>query len=142
MNVKLLRKVRDQILAEPAQFVMGDFYVNWLDGDADDDVDISREIPYCGAGCIAVQAIAISQGCTPAEVGKIDLWVAGSLAADLLDLPHHNTEFWEPPLFLVEGWPEKFGRAWSRAKTTQQRAKVAAAVIEDYIATDGWKEVV
>lgn len=152
MNVKLLRKVRDKILAEPDQFVMkgwfaqqNDIAANVIGTDIGAYGDLARVVPKCGAACIGGWTVALNQNQTPTEVmanlqqrcGHLPPIV--ELAAKMLDLPLDPEPYGLfPRLFTVDTWPEKFRQAWSRAKTTKQRAKVAASAINNYISTDGW----
>lgn len=128
MNVKLLEKVKEAILAEPRQFVMGEYFV------IDEGLfDLGREIPNCGtAACIAGWAVTLGRRFkNPARARRIP--AVGEEAVKLLRLDEDGAF----RLFLVGDWPWQYREAWSEAKTAKARAKVAAKRIDHFIATDG-----
>ena len=98
MNVKLLKRIKEQILAEPAQFVMSTYFSdNVLEN------DIPRKIPNCGtAACIAGWACTLDLKITPALASK-QAHVQDK-AESLLKLYRGQAE----RLFLVSYWPEPF----------------------------------
>lgn len=63
MNTKLLRRVQKQILAEPAQVIMEDWFC---------ETRQSKRIPNCGtAGCIGGWAVALNEHKTPKEASEL-----------------------------------------------------------------------
>lgn len=114
MNVELLRKVKDHILAEPRRLDMC-VVIKFRSGSIFD--------PPCGTvGCIAGWANYLegrSRG------GMQD-------AARSLGLG----EEWQW-LFFLAYWPENFCTRYVNAKTATTRAEVTAERIEHFIKTEG-----
>lgn len=127
MNVKLLRKVKRQILKEPKQFVMEGFFV-----EAGSDVT-PKKIPNCGtAACICGWAISLKNAVTPAEANcqSVNEWTDGE---DALQLTREQAD----RLFAHFDWPERFFLRYRNAKSFKARAEAAADRIEHFIKTDG-----
>lgn len=130
MNVKLLRKVKRQILKEPKQFAMRYLYSEPSAGDA------ANKIPNCGtAACIAGWTHAIDQNIPPSECEK-NKWKLTVSAGELLGIDNEQ----EDRLFFLEYWPERFSATYTRATDKHQwtrRARIAAERIEHFIKTKG-----
>ena len=126
MNVKLLRKVKRHILAEPKRLYMPAYIIRKEDG-----MDISRPFARCGtAACIAGWTYILSvKSKTPPRTGD-----EHTEAAELLGL----TELQADRLFLPGNWPLDF-RDGLTGDGKPETAKVAAARIEFFIKTKGKK---
>jgi len=127
MNVKLLRKVAEYILAEPKRFFMPDF-VRWKESRLDrlrnkhDGKIIDRPFPRCGtAACIGGWVCILSDKKETAD---------SEVAAELLQINKDQAER------LFFNAPSKFWDIWS-GDGTKKTAKLAAARIEHFIRTDG-----
>lgn len=134
MNVKLLRKVKARILAEPAQFAMSDLYQRA--GAINTDVDLPRtSIPNCGtAACIAGWTCSIAREMTPRDVDDGGPFGRDANAAEAkLDIDCGQGA----RLFFVYGWPKRFAFRWRNCKTLRGRARVAADRIEHFIRSRG-----
>lgn len=114
MNVELLQKVKEKVLAEPEALDMG----TWLD-----------RYPECGTvGCIAGWACALS-GHVPETDREVEI-----RALSLLGLPFEE-------LFYPQDWPPRHQVVLAEhAPRTSGYAAAVAAAIDDYIATGGWEE--
>jgi hypothetical protein len=118
MNVKLLRRIQKRILKHPDSY--------------DQNVMISRD--ECGTtACIAGWAVLLS----PLDPGFIGDYA--SKATLLLGLDDEQAI----RLFdVIEdgyccGWPDKYVRAYLRAKTPRGRARAAMRRIDHFIKTKG-----
>ncbi len=135
LNVKLLRKVKAQILKEPAQFAMTKWFTRDIAqaNEFAEVLDIRRRvIPNCGtAACIAGWAVAIHKESNPELVARS--YYMPYDANDALDLDDDNSHL----LYHVARWPRKFLERWRRARSMAARARVAADRIEHFIATGG-----
>jgi hypothetical protein len=138
MNVKLLRKVKRHILAEPKRLDM-DFVAS--------EIIAGPRAPRCGTvGCIAGWSALLASPVIPATVaGRLALmgWDSGKKALELTE-SEVNRLFNEPWLVYgprkrdgAVGWPEKFAKAYLGAKTPRQRAGITARRIEHFIKTKG-----
>ncbi len=118
MNTKLLRKVQKQILKEPRQFHMQEWfsrYVPW-------------EIPNCGtAACIGGWAVCLATKSTPGDLTR--LWRDTIDPDKVLDLSGEEGD----RLFLESQWPARF----KGGKTPEIRAERAAKRIDHFIKTRG-----
>lgn len=127
MNVKLLRKVKAHILAEPKRLYMS----SYIKSEAH-NMDIGHDYPKCGtAACIAGWACLLEL--KPKD--PYEFWQTHSVgpeAAALLGIDDQAAY----RLFEPSEWPKQFarGRSDDGAKET---AKVAAARIEHFIKTKG-----
>lgn len=133
MNVRLLRRVQKQILKEPRQFDMDDYFATKR--------TLGRNVPNCGtAACIAGWAIALSHPTRkPRDVASC--YYPAETAGKLLELPGCNDSYNDHlclnSLFLVDSWPLKFKESYNAAKTFTAKAKIAAKRIDHYIETKG-----
>jgi hypothetical protein len=123
MNVELLNKVKEQILKEPAQFEMFNWYATELVGFP------TVKIPNCGtAACIAGWAISLSKNeCPRRASNRKDYY---EQAREVLDL----TPFQADCLFLGHRWPSELWHTYKTAKTLKNRAEIAAKRIDLLIA--------
>lgn len=135
LNVELLNKVADAILAEPRQFIMATWFsksggtgTGWQL--SPETRDIPREIPNCGtAACIAGHVIAVFEGVNPARAHAMNFTYIKSRAADLLHITGDEAE----RLFFVANWTNDFREAWEEAVTVEARAQVAYDRIQYFI---------
>lgn len=124
MNRTLLLKVKEQILKEPNSFFMS----GWVNKNyfPFEDYELTITKPDCGtAACIG------GWTCLLGEANKQDVNEKGhsAVAAKLLGLEEHETG----KLFSVERWPNHLYKRWGKAKSVEERAKIAAEVIDDFI---------
>jgi len=135
MNVELLLKVKEKILAEPSQFVMSAWFTDQSRLDIIRTNDLHRTIANCGtAACIAGWIVTLSRGETPSIAYKVASESFSSVrshAAVLLGVSKEETD----SLFGLQYWPQEFWVKWKAAKTIKQRAKVAADRIDNFILT-------
>jgi len=129
MNVKLLRRIKKHILAEPKRFAMG-FWVRRKE-DSDDgkvhDYSYTGSYARCGtAACIGGWAMILS-GENPQGNTLIQ-----ERAAELIGIQYFRSD----RLFDASRWPEEFQR-FASAKKAPERAQIAAARIEHFIKTNG-----
>jgi hypothetical protein len=138
MNVELLKKVADEILARPEQFRMESWFTPKLDS-----------IPECGtACCIAGWAITIAtdariegkfaplvarRGFSFGDAGPVSSCSAHVAAQKALDLTSAQAEL----LFYTYEWPPRFRDAYIESRNSTTRADVAFARIMHFIKTDG-----
>jgi hypothetical protein len=133
MNVKLLEQVKRSILAHPKRFVMDSFIeAKKLTGDdfffADDGTEVKFD--HCGtAACIAgwTCLIKMKQKAINAEL-NFHVSGMGYLGLDGDEAGR---------LFYAESWPREFYHRYNAARTQAKRAKIAAARIDHFIATEG-----
>lgn len=132
LNVRLLNRVKRQILKEPKQFQMDSYFDT-----AGHYSDTADKIPNCGtAACIAGWALALDKGITPEQAkGKVLNYrtLTGERADRILGARGAG---WK--LFNDCAWPESFRDEWRRLtklKQWKRRAKVAAARIDHFIKT-------
>lgn len=132
MNTKLLRQIKEHILAEPKRLYMGEWirrktHPNQMIMDREYHY---REFAGCDtAACIAGWAVLLSSP-KPDSVGQ--LGGVSEQATNLLDLSQDSAY----RLFAPRRWPEQF---WDGTKDdgTRHTAQVAAARIEHFISTEG-----
>jgi hypothetical protein len=140
MNVKLLRRIQKHILAEPKRFRMLDWIEKQTATDptyiADDSERVS--FPKCGTvACIGGWAVLLSKK-KPSRTHY-----EGFRAAKLLGLnrPHGHLDRVRSTdserLFFTEAWPIDFSMKFNRAKTPEDRARIAAKRIDHFIKTKG-----
>lgn len=144
MNVRLLKRVRDRILAEPAQFVMEHYFASrndilqeplycYLVDHNVSALDIDRSVPNCGtAACIAGWTYALSRRITPKTAALRNAYPEEE-AAKLLGISERQAE----RLFLVDHWPGKFYQQWQERPSLKIRARIAARRIDHFIKTRG-----
>lgn len=120
MKIRALRKIQEQILAEPTSLYMQDY--------------------FCGtAACIAGHAV-LNAGWKPhTSTGTCakdnEIHCVWDVAREVLDLTERQAE----RLFITLGWPENFDERYCSAKTAEVRAKVAAERIDVFIDSKGAK---
>jgi hypothetical protein len=138
INRELMLLIKAQILKEPRQFVMQSFFSSILDelgGKFDDLIPTN-----CGtAACIAGWAIVIGkQFKNPLEARRVFRWndpkITPTLNPEtegqkLLGLSHSQAN----DLFFVQNWPENFQYDWFETKSIEERAQVAANVIDHFL---------
>jgi hypothetical protein len=133
MNVRLLQQVKRSILAHPKRFIMDSFIeAKKLTGEDFFFDDSGKEVKFdhCGtAACIAgwTCLIKMKQKAVNAE---IQFHAKGM---DFLDITYEQAQ----NLFYTESWPHPFYHRYNTARTQTQRAKIAAARIDHFIATKG-----
>ncbi len=115
-TVKLLRRIKRQIIKEPKQFRMTEF--------------------TCGtAACIYGWGCAITLRMSPTEVGESKDKMPS--ATTLFKITEHQAN----ALVWANQWPEEFNPAFSNsgfdAFRPEKRARLAAARIEHFIKTGG-----
>lgn len=127
-----LRWVKKQILSEPKQFLMSDYFANEEDVQQNSIPDAASKIPNCGtAACIAGWLACKNLGLTPNHARSIESsrlltgFDARAIAGEELQLNDVDSD-----LFNVIYWPIKYRHRWDRAKTPVQRAKVACSLID------------
>lgn len=141
MNVRLLRRIQKQILKEPKQFEMHQWFV--FQG---------VNVPNCGTtACIGGYAIALSTKQTPLEAARhISTKQFGKTKCDLSDRSKQKvettarnllglTEEQGDRLFLEPDWPYKY-RYNSRGEaivTPKAKARNAVRRIDLFISTNG-----
>lgn len=132
-NIERLLRIRDQVLAEPAVFDMTDYVIvsdcgTTLCFGARAALDAGfitlRETPRPGARCTFYEI-------TPSGA------LHGSEMRDLAMAALSINEKQAKRLFHLEHWPSAFWTPFLRAKTTQDRATIAAKRIEHFIRTEG-----
>lgn len=124
MNIKLLRKIRRQILRTPRQF-------NILVYHAKDQKCVYSSIrayPFSQEECGSVHCIA---GWAQIFSGRFDGTFSGAIARQVLELEYEQSL----KLFHISWWPENLRRQYYDATTNTQKAKVAAERIDHFIKT-------
>lgn len=129
LNVRLLRRIKKHILANPSRFFMGWYVARGVPRSRHFDLpnslrfsvlDLPSTVPECGtAACIAGWANLFT-GHKP---------TAHRSAAKALGLPNDNG------LFSIYEWPCKYRDKYRSAKTSRARARIAANRIEHLIKT-------
>ena len=130
MNTKKLLRVKASILKHPGQFVMHSYFSKLN--------SLGKPATKCGtAACIAGWAIANEyKDKTLKEVTTGDwryLIEPSDKAVQILDISYPESY----RLFNQDNWPDEFKYAWWKAKTAEQKAKVAAERIDFFIKTNG-----
>lgn len=138
MNVERLKRVREQILAEPARFDMND-YVSPVYDERQERCGTA----LCMAGFAALDAGFIVLRDAPRDgTARVyyDTTTAGAayatgtkMFAAALDIDGDQAQ----ALFHHSGWPGAFYKAFRDAETSLARARVAAARIDAFIASGG-----
>jgi len=132
MNVELLLKVKERILAHPNRFMMNSWLVTrYRQGDYFTADDHETEILFdnCGtAACIGGWTCLIAS-----QQKYKDIKDFHSEAARLLEIGYSESE----ELFAVGYWPNKFQVRYLKATTQEKRAQIAAERIDYYIEKHG-----
>jgi len=131
LNTKLLRKIRNRILARPRQFLMSRYYSKVT--------DIGKKPSHCGtAACIAGWAVALHKNINPAQASEeyindfSSMWIK---ATKLIGLENRHAA---ASLFTSHNWPRNFYYAYITALSNRnhaQAARVAADRINHLIRT-------
>lgn len=128
MNVKLLRRIQEKILAEPRQFNMGSYFLS--NRDIRNFLLPNPEIPNCGtAACIAGWALALASNRKPSECEDSKANMIFSIKVLDLDIDSGRR------LFHFVCWPEVY--QLMRAEGTKKYAEQAVARIDHFIKTKG-----
>jgi len=93
--------------------------------------------PSCGTtGCIAGWMELLANGMPEGDADLMDrMDSAQEFASKVLEFDKQPWgTYTEPGLFFVSEWPYKFAESYSKAKTQAKRAKIVAAVIDDFLA--------
>jgi hypothetical protein len=142
LNVALLKKIKEHILAKPNRFVMRTFVLKSKDYGKeykDDDWQM-RKFDKCGtAACIGGWAVLLHDGIN-ADVSDIRNKAVKVLGLDRErgDDDNYDEDDYDLAgdyLFETSCWPEPFSTNFDTAKTPAARAKVAAKRIDHLIAT-------
>lgn len=130
MNKELLERVKQHILEEPKRLKMGSWgrRVNPLNSD----------YPACGTvGCIGGWSIFLAEPkWLTANAGELIQYCEVELPSDarrLLELERDQAA----RLFCTDEWPEGFHEQYNDAVTYVDRARITAARIDHFIATEG-----
>lgn len=133
LNVKLLRRIKRHILAQPKRFLMSHSIIKansqkeWR-GNIQWAPEASKIRPPCGtAACIAGWAVLLTKG--SAEVDSVRYEAAMALGVEVEERWTDHTLFYAPR------WPKPFAAQYESATKPAQRAKIAAARIEWLIKT-------
>lgn len=129
MNVDLLKRVADVILARPHDFDMDDFEADAF------HVSINKPDLSCGTvACIGGWAATLAAGLNKPVARHEDFdYYAGILSIRTSEREIDEAE----RLFMCHEWPQQYRIAYYEAKTDQERAQVAYDRIHHFIATDG-----
>lgn len=137
MNIQLLEQIKQQILAEPLQFNMYDFFRRH-DNEEYRKEHRMPEIPNCGtAACTAGWAIAIVNNENPKQACErvLESQVSPSYTAALhLGMDYHNAKM----LFFTCNWPEPFQEDYRQAMVARdfpKCAQIACDRIDHFIKT-------
>lgn len=123
MNTLLLKKIRDQIKAEPRQFNIHD----WFSGKLPNGSTPAN----CGtAACIAGWSLALATGQNPAKADKMPVGVYrfGKIVLGLNDDQAKR-------LFFEGLWPKRYQS--SKRTIIEERARLAVNRINHFIKTEG-----
>lgn len=131
MNVELLKRVADVIVARPHDFQMR-FVALDLNDDYQDEV-MQPELSCGTACCIAGWALCLDRSCDLTAMNWHEPgYILLRRAARVLGI-HAYPE----AIFMRDDWPADYRDSYYAAKTDQERAQVAYERIHHYIATDG-----
>ena len=150
LNVKLLNKVKEHILAEPKRLRMEDWIVIKDKISAAQLADNMIDFADCGTvGCIAGWTVMLGDPnfiknselcCSNGRVGQISEKAEALLIIDdgaENNLFLHHSLYW---LFHMSHWETKYWRPFYMADKPVQ-AKIVAAVIDDFIKKYGTKKI-
>lgn len=134
MNVKLLRKIKRHILAEPLRFMMATWIRRKFRGFGSFTGDGGKRQGFaeCGtAACIGGWAVILSK-ISDSDINMHSGSDIMSKASALLELSSSQA----PRLFLTDYWPQPFRHDYNSQNTTPKtRARIAADRIEHLIKT-------
>src|SRR5882672_9190303 len=122
--VKGLKEVKKAILAEPRQFIMGEFFAQsdefvFAEGNNGPNREPARHIPNCNtAACFAGHTIAIYHAKTPREARTTYGFNPFDQAAFILGLDYDTAAC----LFYLGRWPYEFHINYLYADTPEKRA--------------------
>lgn len=123
MNIEALLAVRRAILAEPSAFAMD----SWTQRSRESSCGAA----HCIAGWLLVQNGYKYDDAAEWLVGPDGLLCLAAIA--ILNVSSSTAD----KLFHLSRWPVKFRRDWHTAESNGERAQVAAARIDAFIAEHG-----
>lgn len=125
MNVELLKRVADVILARPYDFDMNNF-----EGPAVESYQVKERERSCGTvACIGGWAAALDKGL----VDPIVIDEPFTFYSNVLDLDLQQAS----RLLLQSGWPYGYLKAYKKAETDQERGEAAYDRIQHFLKTEG-----
>jgi hypothetical protein len=128
LNVKLLRKVKEHILAEPNRLQMEEWIERSEPGKFIYDYDAEVTVPACGTtACIAGWTCLLEKGM---EFDAPDCDRIPEEASKLLGVTEEETS----GLFYVNEWPRGIGKRFEESQDIHERASLAARRIDQFIA--------
>jgi hypothetical protein len=128
LNVKLLRKVKEHILAEPNRLQMGEWIERSEPGGFVYDYDAEVTVPACGTtACIAGWTCLLGKGMEFDARGPFRI---SAEANKLLGVTEEDTS----DLFYVDQWPREIGERFEESRDVHERASLAARRIDQFIA--------
>lgn len=138
LNVKLLQKIKKQILAAPETFEMQEFIQKERESYSDETFE-GNSWPSCGTVCCIGGWADVFQQMKEKgtrSLKKISTAYRGDLKmAEILGLPYEKWQegsvYGDCKLFYVEDWPEKYQEKWEKARTSRGKARVAADLIDE-----------
>jgi hypothetical protein len=141
MNVKLLRKIQQEVLAEPRRLRMVTFGKLYTEADVAETFTDPADAPPCNmAACIG----GFADWLTKPKLFKRDIKRGGTNGiGDRARKELGLTEDQADRLFFFrewgyeKGWPARFSNAYRDAKTPLAKAKVAVARIDAFIESGG-----
>jgi hypothetical protein len=129
INKDLILLIKEQILKEPMQFMMHDYFAVRLG-------PLNRIYGFgiptnCGtAACIAGWAVVLGRGFATPKAAKDSCYVDPKQdAMELLGLTEEQAEI----LFYTTAWPVDFQAKWIDAQTYEERAQIAADRIDHFL---------
>ena len=132
MNIEMFKKVKEQILAEPENFIMEVFHCDTAFCIAGWACIIDRKETHDIDFCCSFYGSWESNGASILEI---------SCEYDNPDLQHKESQ--TNRLFYLSGWPEQFYKQYEEidrlnAEDKRQKlAEIACARIDHFIATNG-----
>lgn len=139
-TIKVLRKVRKAILANPKEFVMSDWIEDVKKGEVitdylPHDQEAHFKAPACGTtACIGGHALLVTKkgrsflkfDGNRVDYSGVDV---ASAARDVLDINEDQSS----ELFYTGDWPDIFQDAFAHTHSAKERVTVAANRIESFI---------
>jgi len=133
LNVRLLRRVRTQILKEPKQFIMATYFTSKPESYSS---EIPREVPNCGTtACIGGWALSLAKDRQPSTFGE-GIFGTADAAAEVLGLGDTAGD-----LFCTSNWPHQYRNRWFDTEDLDARARIAAERIDAFIKQHQRKKV-